>query len=176
MGSEMCIRDSNNATGSSNPQNIGEAWSRGLEIILGWDATVNGNASFKAPISFAATYTNAEFKTNSTDSNAESIFSEAMFGNAFPYVPKWQFNLSGDLKFETFRLSANLNYADSVYGSGSNTAIEENRTGSPEDRFGLIDSLFIVDISATFHINEQAEAFINITNVFDEQKTRWTPN
>jgi outer membrane receptor protein involved in Fe transport len=99
-----------------------------------------------------------------------------MIGNAFPYVPEWQFNLSGDLKFETFRLSANLNYADSVYGSGSNTAIEEKPTGSPDDRFGLIDSLFTVDISATFHINEQAEAFINITNVFDEQKTRWTPN
>ncbi|MBT5167011.1 MAG: TonB-dependent receptor [Opitutales bacterium] len=160
----------NIATGSSNPQNIGEARSRGLEMILGWDATANGNASFKAPISIAATYTDAEFKTNSTDSNAESIFSGAMIGNAFPYVPEWQFNLSGDLEFETFRLSANLNYADSVYGSGSNTAIEENPTGSPDARFGLIDSLFIVDISATFHINEQAEAFINITNVFDEQK------
>ena len=67
-------------------------------------------------------------------------------------------------------MSANLNYTDSVYGSGSNTELEENPAGIPDARFGLIDSLFIVDLSATLYINEQAEAFINVTNVFDEQK------
>ena len=160
----------NIATGSSNPQNIGKARSRGIEMILGWDPTANANANFKAPISFSATYTDAEFKTNSTDSNAESIFSGAVIGNAFPYIPEFQYNLAGDLEFEAFRLSANLNYTDSVYSSGSNTELEENPAGIPDARFGLIDSLFIVDLSATYYINEQAEAFINVTNVFDEQK------
>ncbi len=160
----------NIATGSSRPQNIGEARSRGIETIIGWDPTTNGQFGFKAPITFSATYTDAEFKTNSTDSNAESIFSGAVIGNAFPYVPEWQYNLAANLEFETFRLSANFNYVDGAFGSGSNTSEEANPSGNPDARFGLIDSLFIVDLSATYFINEHAEAFINVTNIFDEQK------
>lgn len=160
----------NIATGSSNPQNIGEARSRGLEAIIGWDPSAKAHARFKAPIAFSATYTDAEFKSNSTDPNAESIFSGALIGNAFPYVPEWQFNLAGDLEFDTFRLSANLNYTDSTFGSGSNTDQERNPSGSPDARFGRIDSLLIADFSASYFINEHAEVFINITNIFDEQK------
>jgi len=160
----------NIATGSSRPQNIGEARSRGIETIIGWDPTTNGHFGFKAPITFSSTYTDAEFKTNSTDSNAESIFSGAVIGNAFPYVPEWQYNLAANLEFETFRLSANFNYVDGAFGSGSNTSEEANPSGNPDARFGLIDSLFIVDLSATYFISEHAEAFINVTNVFDEQK------
>ena len=159
----------NIATGTSNPQNIGEARSRGVEAILGWDPTANGTFEFKAPISVSATYTDAEFKSNSTDVNAESIFAGAMIGNAFPYVPDWQFNLAADLEFDTIRLSANLNYTDSTFGSGSNGTSELDPSGSPDARFGLIESQFIVDLSATYFINEQAEAFINVTNLLDKQ-------
>lgn len=160
----------NGVTGTDNPSNLGEARSRGLEMILGWDPTANAYSAFKAPISLSATYTDAEFKTNSTDSDAESIFSGASIGNAFPYVPEWQFNLAADLEFDAFRLSANLNYADSVFGSGSNSPVELDPLGDPDARYGLIDSLFLVDLSATYFISENAEAFINVTNVFDEQK------
>jgi len=159
----------NIATGSSNPKNIGEARSRGVEAIFGWDPAASRNGDFKAPISLSATYTDAEFKSNSTDVNAESIFAGAMIGNAFPYVPEWQFNLAADLEFDTIRLSANFNYIDSTFGSGSNSLLELDPSGNPDARFGLIESQFVVDLSATYFINEHAEAFINVTNLLDEQ-------
>ncbi len=159
----------NGVTGTSNPSNLGQGRSRGVEMILGWDPTANAYSGFKAPLSLSATYTDAKFKSNSTDSNAESIFSGASIGNAFPYVPEWQFNLAAELEFDVFRLSANLHYTDSVFGSGSNAVDEFDPSGRPDARYGLIDSLFLVDLSATYFINENAEAFVNVTNVFDEQ-------
>ncbi|QXD31662.1 TonB-dependent receptor family protein [Candidatus Pelagisphaera phototrophica] len=159
----------NIATGTSNPQNIGEARSRGVEAIFGWDLTAKGTFEFKAPISVSATYTDATFKSNSTDVNAESIFAGAVIGNAFPYVPEWQLNLAANLEFDTFRLSANLNYTDSTFGSGSNSMQELDPSGSPDARFGLIESQFIVDLSVNYFINEHAEAFVNVTNLLDEQ-------
>ena len=158
----------NIATGTSNPQNIGEARSRGVEAIFGWDLTAKGTFEFKAPISVSATYTDATFKSNSTDVNAESIFAGAVIGNAFPYVPEWQLNLAANLEFDTFRLSANLNYTDSTFGSGSNSMQELDPSGSPDARFGLIESQFIVDLSANYFINEHAEAFVNVSNILDK--------
>ena len=159
----------NIATGTSNPQNIGEARSRGVEAIFSWDPTAEGTFAFKAPISVSATYTDAAFKSNSTDVNAESIFAGAVIGNAFPYVPEWQLNLAANLEFDALRLSANLNYTDSTFVSGSNSMQELDPSDSPDARFGLIESQFTVDLSATYFINEHAKAFVNVTNLLDEQ-------
>ena len=40
--------------------------------------------------------------------------------------------------------------------------------GSPNARFGLIESQFIVDLSANYFINEHAEAFVEVSNLLDK--------
>ena len=47
---------------------------------------------------------------------------------------------------------------------------ELDPSGSPDARFGLIESQFIVDLSATYFINEHAEAFVNVTNLLNKQR------
>ena len=41
-------------------------------------------------------------------------------------------------------------------------------SGSPDARFGLIESQFIVDLSAHYFINEHAEALVNVSNLLDK--------
>ena len=46
---------------------------------------------------------------------------------------------------------------------------ELDPSGSPDARFGLIESQFIVDLSANYFINEHAEAVVNVTNLLNKQ-------
>jgi len=46
---------------------------------------------------------------------------------------------------------------------------ELDPSGSPDARFGLIKSQFIVDLSANCLINKRTEAFVNVNNHLDKQ-------
>ncbi len=45
---------------------------------------------------------------------------------------------------------------------------ELDPSGSPDARFELIESQFIVDLSANYFINEHAETFVNVSNILDK--------
>ena len=110
------------------------------------------------PLSFAYTYTNTEFQ-NSFDS-AVDIWGVVNEGDEMPYIPNHQFNAGISLehnKFETHLSGRYMGEFRTMVGSG---AIAANQK---------IESNFVVDLSAKYHLNEYLSLTANAINLLDNE-------
>jgi len=132
--------------------NIGEASTDGVEILVATD--LNRDEGVRIPLSFAVTFTNAEFDT-ATESDGETRYDGGVPGNSIPYIPDVQYNLRGGLVFENFSTFLNYHWQDEVFVSAANTS--------------SIDDYSTLDWSAFFTISEGVGIFAKVTNVADEK-------
>jgi len=157
-------------SGNLDDENVGNAVSRGIEALIGVDPAIMSGQSFRAPITLALTYTDATLDGNASSADPESIFAGGKDGNRMPYIPEWQVNLTGGLEFERIRGYASLSFVSSAYASANNSSAEVNpETGTPDARFGKIDSYTTLDLSAYYRLWGEFEVFVYAQNVLNDE-------
>ncbi len=169
---DLVVSDISGAGGvlDGTTSNIGEVRSRGIEFQVQYDPSVSRGWSFQNPWYFTMTYTNAEFTSNAASGSIgdEGIFSGAQDGNEVPYIPDVQFALGTALQFEKFSINVDGQYTAETFGSASNVSTETDLSGGADPRFGLVDDIFILDVSMGYQFNPKVRAFTNFRNVTDE--------
>jgi Fe(3+) dicitrate transport protein len=150
--------------------NLGEVRSRGIEFQVQYDPAVSRGWSFNNPWYFTFTYTNAEFTSEAASAalDEENIFTGAKDGNEVPYVPEIQFAIGTGFEFEKFSINIDGQYIDETFGTGNNATTEVNLSGAADPRFGLVDDVFLLDVSMAYQFNANVKAFTNFRNVTDE--------
>ena len=133
-------------------RNIGKATVDGVELLLSRD--LNRNGSFGLPLSFAATFTNAEFDSD-TGTDAEDRYSGGSPGSSIPYVPDFQYNARIGVVLEDWSSYLNYHWQDQVYTNAANNA--------------EISGYGILDWSGFYLIAEGIEIFAKITNLADKK-------
>ena len=157
-------------SGTSEDENVGEALSRGVEFLVGADPARLADQPFRTPLTFAFTYTDATLEGDASSADPESIFAGGRDGNRLPYIPEWQFNLTGGIEWERFRGYASLTWVDDVFASANNSSAQVNPvTGTPDARFGKVDSFTTLDLSLYFQLREGLDLFVYGQNVLDEE-------
>jgi len=169
---DLVVSDISGAGGvlDGTTTNIGEVRSRGIEFQVQYDPSISRGWSFQNPWYFTLTYTNAEFTSDAASSSIgdEGIFSGAQDGNEVPYIPDVQFALGTALQFEKFSVNVDGQYTAETFGSASNVSTETDLTGGADPRFGLVDDIFILDVSMGYQFNPNVKAFTNFRNVTDK--------
>jgi Fe(3+) dicitrate transport protein len=149
-------------------KNIGEITSKGLELLL--STSLHQDVSIQVPLTFAFTYTDAEFGDGTASGNADdSIFAGAMPGNELPYIPAIQWNLTTGIDAERWSFHLAATYVDDSHGDGSNLDLEEDASGKADARLGEIDSYFLIDLSYRFQLSETISLFASMQNALDEK-------
>ena len=136
---------------NTTSRNFGEATTKGMEFLLGTDLGNLHDFGIPMPFTLSATYTDSQFD-NATTGN--DFWADALPGNAFPYIPKWQFNARLGLLFGKTDAFFNYQWVDDVYTSADNT--------------GTIDGYGLLDLSITHHLREGLDLFGKVTNLTDE--------
>jgi len=133
-------------------RNIGKASIDGVELMLSKD--LNQEGSFQVPLSVAATFTHAEFKS-STGFNSEDRYSGGTSGNRIPYVPDFQYNARIGIVFESWSSYLNYHWQDDVYTNASNDT--------------QINEYGILNWSGFYLLSDGIEIFAKITNLMDKK-------
>lgn len=153
-------------------ENIGKAFSRGFEALVGIDPARMTNQGFNTPISLAFTYTDARLSNDVTSNNPESPYAGGRKGSRLPYIPPVQVNLTAGVEYERVRGYVSLNWVASQWASAANTDAEivpdGPAAGTPDARFGKINAYTTVDLSVYYRVWNDVELFAYAQNVFDE--------
>ncbi|MBL4576568.1 MAG: TonB-dependent receptor [Opitutaceae bacterium] len=166
--SDLIVVDNIGGSGTGNTENVGDVNAYGLELLIGMDPGVSNQWAFKTPTSIAFTYTSSTLDGDSNSTDAESIFSGGKDGASVPYIPEYQVHFSTGIETGDLGIYLDATYVDSTYSTASNTTAQVNPDGDPDARFGLIDSYFLVDLTAHYRINETVTAFVGAHNLFDD--------
>lgn len=166
---DLIVIDNIGGTGTGDNENVGKVRSFGLEIAADFDPGTAFGWGFKNPYFVAFTYTNAELRSDTTSLDPESIFSGAEKGNKVPYIPEFQITAGTGIEYWKVGLDLTATYVDDTFASGNNTSLQIAPDGTPDARFGKIDSFFIVDVSAFYKLKENIKVIGGIHNLFDEK-------
>ena len=161
--------------GLSPSRNAGAAETWGLESIVEYDLGQASGASYGLPVYVSTTYTQAEFKDiNGRLANTAGLFAGAQNGSELPYLPEWKLAAGISYITETWGVNLDASFTTSAWGTGYNDGIRiDNITGLPGNPSavdGKIDSLFLVDLTGHYRINENFKLVGGIQNIFDTQK------
>lgn len=143
--------------GSLDQFNAGEVDVKGLEVQTGYDFLLR-SSDYRMPVSFAYTFTDATFQ-NSFGSNV-GIWGEVAQGDDVPYISKHQFNLGLGFITTKFEAHTNARYRGEFRTKAGNGSIPEQEK---------VDSNFIVDISAKYHLSNKFSLTSNIINLLDKE-------
>lgn len=128
----------------------------GLEV--GLFASLYAGEHVTVPVRLAYTWTDGEYTRTSDTGNVRK-------GDVIEYTPRHigslQVGLEGTRGWRT--------YAALNYNSRSYTASNAARAGV-DSRFLTTDSLFTVDLSATYPLSKSAEIYARVDNLLDAQK------
>ena len=153
LGSDLAATG---GTGSLEQFNAGEVDVTGLEVLLNYNA-LNNHEKLKLPITFAYTYTHAEFQSSFDSPN--DIWGEVTKGDEMPYIPKHQFNALISLEHPSYELNLSGRYNGAFRTKAGSGSIPFNE---------LVPSSFVVDFSAKYHLNDHFSINGRIINLLDE--------
>ena len=152
LGSDL---NATGGTGSLEQFNAGEVNVAGLELLLNYDV-LNANDKSSLPISFAYTYTDAEFQ-NSFESGV-GIWGEVTEGDEMPYISKHQFNFSAGFSTDKFQVNANGRFRGEFRTqAGTGSIPTEERVGDN----------FVIDVSSEYKLTDKFSLTANILNLLD---------
>lgn len=158
--------------GVGQTSNVGKAYSRGIEALVGVDPARMAKLSFNTPITLAFTYTDARLSNDATDTDPESPYAGGRSGNRLPYIPPVMVNLTAGVEYDRVRGYVSVNWVSSQWASAANLDAEVvpvgPTAGTPDARFGKIDSYTTVDLSIYYRVWRNVELFAYAQNVFDE--------
>ncbi len=141
----------------------GSTQQTGAKEVYGLELSAFGDLyrgdSITVPLRFAYTYTDGEYNGGS------DLPTGVQKGDVIEYTPKHvaslQLGLEGDSGWHAY---AALNYTDGAYTS--------NTAGRPgvDDTYLTTESLFTVDVVASYPLTDSLDAYVRMDNVFDEQR------
>jgi len=133
--------------------NGGAARIFGLELVAGYTADLS--AKWQLPLYLTYTYTDAEFKTDFSD----SFWGDVVAGDKFPYLSSHQVTLSAGIQNDTFSTVLQTNYV-------SQSRVEAGSGVIPQS--GSIDGRMIFDIAVHYALSETVSVFASVDNLFDK--------
>ncbi len=157
------------AGGSGETTSVGEVRTQGVELGINYDPAIDMGLSYGLPMFVSATYTDATIENASTSGNAQSIFSGGTDGSAVPYIPDVQITFGAGYEGRQWGVDAVATYVDSSFGSASNTSQQLDPDGTPDARYGKIDSFFSVDFSGYYELRDGVKVIGGVQNAFDEE-------
>lgn len=129
----------------------------GLEILA--HGTLFEGDAFRIPVQFTYTYTDGEY-TRGADSGT-GVLKGDVLDNTPRHIGRFQAGVSHDAGFD---FNVALNYQD---GACATTTC--GRAGV-DTRFLKTQSLFTMDLSATYALTESVDLYARVENLFDEQR------
>jgi Fe(3+) dicitrate transport protein len=154
--------------------NGGSAESMGLEGLVEYDFGTANGWGYGLPVYLSATYTHAEFTdVGGRLGNAAGLFAGAIDGNEIPYIPEWKLAAGIALTAERWAVNLDASFLSSTWGSGYNGDQRLNDNGTvanPSSVDGKIDSLFLVDLTGHYQVNDNLKLVAGVQNLFDTQK------
>ncbi|AZQ43843.1 TonB-dependent receptor family protein [Nonlabens ponticola] len=139
--------------GTTDLFNAGEVNVAGLELSLSYDL-LESNLRFGLPITVNYTYTDTEFR-NAFDSD---VYGEVQVGDEIPYIANHQWNIIAGLTNARFDINANARFVGEMRTiAGSGDIATANR----------VDSNFVVDLSARYHLSPRVSLTTNVINLLD---------
>ena len=133
---------------------IGDAFNGDAATIAGaemlFSTDLMPSQTFKIPLSFIYTYTNAEFDTDIADTD---FFGDVSKGDPIPYIPDHQLSLSVGVEQARWAAYLSANYVDEVCVRA--TCNDFERT----------DSSFTIDLAGNFQLNRELALFGRIENL-----------
>jgi Fe(3+) dicitrate transport protein len=162
------------ASGTGDGGAVGKVDVYGLEYALRYDPLAVRDGTLQMPMFVSVTYTSAEI---ANDSNAggdpESIFSGGRKGAELPYIPEWQATAGIGLRSGIWALDLQAQYVAETWATALNTVDEvilvDTDTLAPDARGGRIDSIFLVDLTASAQVHPRVKLFANVFNLLDNE-------
>jgi Fe(3+) dicitrate transport protein len=134
----------------------GEAEIKGLELLVNYDLA--SSATYRIPVTFTYTYTDAEITGDSTDGDNLS-------GDILQDIPENQWAASvGYESTSGWDTYINASYTDQ-------TCIDNTcDRADVDDTFLKTDDLLVFDLSASYPLNPKTSVYAKVDNLFDDQK------
>lgn len=128
-------------------------------VEFGLSANLYDDGEIAVPLRVAYTYTGGEY------TRASDVASGVRKGDVLDYTPEHEVSVQiGVESAGGWRAYAAFNYAD---GACVDTTCD--RPGV-DDRFRRTESLFTVDLAASFRLTDTVDLYAKVDNVFDERK------
>ncbi len=150
--------------------NIGDQFSGGAVKMVGAEALArytfrSADAAVRLPVTFAYTYTQAEFRTAFNSSFSE--FGNVQVGDELPYLPQHQWQLRVGLEAERWGLNIGASWVDEMRTTAG--------TGRP-GRTDRTDSFLVVDLAGSYQLWPGVELFGKVDNLLDNDYiVAWRP-
>lgn len=164
---DLLVRESIGAGGVD--ENAGRARIYGAELSMQWDAGIANDWGFRNPYTITYTFTESEIRSDTPSLDAESIFAGGRKGSRIPYIPKHVLAAGTGLGFDRFSINTMGIYVHKTFTTASNTREQINIDGVPDARYGMVDSHFLLDVSADYRLTKNAKIFGGIQNAFDRE-------
>ena len=167
---DLVLKDDIGDTSSGDTINGGKVRTMGLELLVNYDAGLANDWTFQTPSYVSFTYTDAEIRSSLDSTSAGTIFAGASKGNEVPYVSEYVISFGTGVIYKKFNVNFDASYRDDQWADGRNLATNVNTSGVPSERFGKIDSMFVVDATIGYQFNNQVRVFSNFKNITDTQR------
>jgi len=142
--------------GSTETFNGGKARTLGIELLLTYDLLSSLKANFNLPLTVSYTYTNATFQNDFQ--STLGYWGTVASGDFIPYLAPHQLSVGLSLEHRKFGFNVSTKYQSAM----------RDRAGTGEiATMDIIDSFFVMDLSASYNIYKQASLFASVTNVTD---------
>jgi len=167
---DLIVIDNIGGAGSGDTENAGEVQSTGVEFSLEFDPALANHQDFNNPWFTTLTITNAELRSDSKSTNAESIFSGGKKGNDVPYIPDVLISAGTGLSYkDSFAIYLTGSYVDETFTTASNSSEQLDNDKNPDARFGKTDRSFTLDLSGSYKLNDTTKLIGAIHNLTDRR-------
>jgi Fe(3+) dicitrate transport protein len=147
---------SGGGTGTGDLFNAGAAIVKGIEILATYEILNNADKGYKLPLTIS--YTLTDTKLNSAFNSP--IWGTVERGDQIPYIAKNQFALTAAFETAQFNLAISGKYVDAFRTvAGTGTIPSQNK----------VNSNFIIDLSAKYHLSQKVSLMSNIVNLMDKE-------
>lgn len=134
-------------------QQQGESEVQGLEATASYTFAA---ANLSWPVRASYTYTDAEITKDADGTTGKK-------GGDMAYIPENQFYLSAGVVGTDWDAYLNARFTDS-------SCTKDACNKAADDTFLETDSLWVMDFATHYQLNEQAQVYLKVDNIFDEQE------
>jgi len=152
-----CTESSGGGCTIGDQFDAGETRIRGVEASLGYDLGRSRGWTLGLPLSFAYTYTDAEFRSSFISEFDE--FGEVLKGDQLAYLPEQMFHAQAGLVGARWDIQLGTTYQDRM------RTVAGHGTPLPGQ---VTDDAWVFDLAASYAITKGTELFARIENLFDE--------
>ena len=147
---------SGGGAGTGDLFNAGAAIVKGIEFSATYEILNNPKRGYKLPLTFSYTLTDTKLNSNFNS----PIWGNVTRGDEIPYIARNQFALTAAFETEKFNLAISGKYVDAFRTLAGTGAIPSQNK---------VNSNFIVDFSAKYHLSQKVSLMCNIINLMDEK-------